>query len=232
MMSWGSLDALEQMNHFSSTSPMFVRALLWVCCVSLSLAVVWKWPEWLSSLLTWKEGWLCNELSKLPQNSADNLHSSPSLLVSHITHSLRACLARESRAGFSFALLSPPIFSPASCASVHEQSIAAIPSATQLITALCKGKKTNESRTGYTREKHYITSGLHLFIEGTESFFLIFRLWCIRKTQLHLAWPFRFRRTWNLLNCFLWKAHCECETLCACLCKRVDCASLVALGTV
>lgn len=127
--------------HLLCAYSMCVRAPLWVCCVSLSLAVVWKRPEWLSSLLTWKEGWLCNELSKLPQNSADNLHSSPSLLVSHITHSLRACLAWKSRAGFSFALLSPPIFSPASWASVHEQSIAAIPSATQLITALCKGKK-------------------------------------------------------------------------------------------
>lgn len=162
------LDALELINHFSSASPLCMCVCAHCCgCV----AFVWKRPEWLSSLLTWKEGWLCNELSKLPQNSADNFHPSPSLLVSHITHSLRACLAWKSRAGFSFALLSSPIFSLASCASMHEQSIAAIPLPfSWLLTYVRGGGGMSESRTGYTREKHYITSGPHLFIEGTERF--------------------------------------------------------------
>lgn len=97
---------------------------------------------------------------------------------------------------------------------MHEQSLTAIPSTTQLIIDLCKEekKKTSESRTGYTREKQYITNRTLLFIEGTESFPLGFRLGCcVPKTQFDLASQIKS----NDLKGFLWKASTLCE-LCAC----------------
>lgn len=96
----------------------------------------------LSSLLTWKEGWLCNALSKLPQNCADNSHPRP-------PSSCRSVPVWLEKVGQDFP---PPSLSVRACGL----SLSFSPSVAQLIADLRKEKR--ESRTGYTREKHDITA--------------------------------------------------------------------------
>lgn len=180
MTSWGLLDVLEQMIHFLSTSLLCMCecASLWVCCVSHSPVVVWRRPEWLRSLLTWKEGWLCNELSKLPQNSADN---SPSLPPCVAHHTPAPCLFGSRKVGQDFPLRSfPLLFFPCRPvrACMSSLSLLSPPPLSWLLTYVRK-KKESESRTGYTGEKHYITSRMLLFIEGSWKFSFDISIWML-----------------------------------------------------